>query len=117
MDVFKVSGNGPLNGQIEVGGAKNAALPILAATLLTDETVTLHNVPDLSDMRFMVEILQHVGATTVQPEPGTWQITAKEITHIAPYELVRKMRASVCYTLCVRAMPCIVYVWRYGSVP
>ncbi len=96
MDVFKVSGNGPLNGTIEVGGAKNAALPILAATLLTDETVVLKNVPDLSDMRFMIEILQHVGAETVQPEPGTWEITAKEITHIAPYELVRKMRASVC---------------------
>ena len=96
MDVFKVSGNGPLNGTIEVGGAKNAALPILAATLLTDETVVLKNVPDLSDMRFMIEILQHVGAETVQPEPGTWEITAKEISHIAPYELVRKMRASVC---------------------
>jgi UDP-N-acetylglucosamine 1-carboxyvinyltransferase len=96
MDVFKVSGNGPLNGTIAVGGAKNAALPILAATLLTDETVILKNVPDLSDMRFMIEILQHVGAETVQPEPGTWEITAKNITHIAPYELVRKMRASVC---------------------
>ena len=96
MDVFKVSGNGPLNGTIKVGGAKNAALPILAATLLTDETVVLKNVPDLSDMRFMIEILQHVGAETVQPEPGTWEITAKKITHIAPYELVRKMRASVC---------------------
>ena len=96
MDVFKVSGNGPLNGEIQVGGAKNAALPILAATLLTDETVVLKNVPDLSDMRFMIEILQHVGAETVQPEPGTWEITAKEISHIAPYDLVRKMRASVC---------------------
>jgi UDP-N-acetylglucosamine 1-carboxyvinyltransferase len=96
MDVFKVSGNGPLRGQIEVGGAKNAALPILAATLLTEETVVLRNVPDLSDMRFMLEILRHVGAETVQPEPGTWEITSKKITHIAPYELVRKMRASVC---------------------
>lgn len=96
MDVFKVSGNGPLHGQIEVGGAKNAALPILAATLLTDETVILRNVPDLSDMRFMLEILRHVGAETVQPEPGTWEVTSKEITHVAPYELVRKMRASVC---------------------
>lgn len=96
MDVFKVTGNGPLKGEIAVGGAKNAALPILAATLLTDETVVLKNVPDLSDMRFMVEILRHVGAEVIQPEPGSWQITAKELTHIAPYELVRKMRASVC---------------------
>lgn len=96
MDVFKVIGNGPLHGQIEVGGAKNAALPILAASLLTDEKVVLRNVPDLSDMRFMLEILRHVGAETVQPEPGTWEIQARHITHVAPYELVRKMRASVC---------------------
>ena len=96
MDVFKVSGNGPIYGQIEVGGAKNAALPILAATLLVEETVVLRNVPDLSDMRFMLEILRHVGAETVQTEPDTWEITSKKITHVAPYELVRKMRASVC---------------------
>ena len=96
MDVFKVSGNGPLKGDIHVGGAKNAALPILAATLLTDEKVVLRNVPDLSDMRFMLEILRHIGADTTQIERGVWEIRAKTITHIAPYELVRKMRASVC---------------------
>ena len=96
MDVFKVTGNGPLKGEITVGGAKNAALPILAASLLTEETIVLKNVPDLSDMRFMVEILRHVGAEVVQTEPGCWQITAQKITHIAPYELVRKMRAPVC---------------------
>ena len=96
MDVFRVSGNGPLNGEIAVGGAKNAALPLLAATLLTPETVRLQNVPDLSDIRFMVDIMRHVGAKVENPEPGTWEITAKELTHIAPYELVRKMRASVC---------------------
>jgi UDP-N-acetylglucosamine 1-carboxyvinyltransferase len=96
MDVFKVSGNGPLKGEIEVGGAKNAALPLLAATLLTDEPVTLRNVPDLSDMRFMVEILRHVGSEINNPEPGTWELRAGQLTHIAPYELVRKMRASVC---------------------
>ena len=77
MDVFKVTGNGPLKGEIAVGGAKNAALPILAATLLTDETVVLKNVPDLSDMRFMVDILRHVGAEVRQPEPGSWQVTAE----------------------------------------
>jgi UDP-N-acetylglucosamine 1-carboxyvinyltransferase len=96
MDVFRVAGNGPINGSIEVGGAKNAALPLLAACLLTEETVCLSNVPDLSDIRFMVEILSHVGAGVKNPSPGTWEITAKNLTHIAPYELVRKMRASVC---------------------
>lgn len=96
MDVFRVTGNGPINGSIEVGGAKNAALPLLAACLLTEETVQLSNVPDLSDIRFMVEILSHVGAEVENPSQGTWEITAKNLTHIAPYELVRKMRASVC---------------------
>ena len=96
MDVFRVVGNGPLHGSIEVGGAKNAALPLLAACLLTKETVRLTNVPDLSDIRFMVEILSHVGAKIENPEPGTWEITSAELTHVAPYELVRKMRASVC---------------------
>ncbi len=96
MDVFRVTGNGPLNGTTGVGGAKNAALPILAASLLTGETVRLENVPDLSDIRFMVEIMRHVGATVESPEPGVWEITAAKLTHVAPYELVRKMRASVC---------------------
>lgn len=96
MDVFKVSGNGPLQGEIQVGGAKNAALPLLAATLLTEEKVVLRNVPDLSDIRFMVEILAHVGSEIKNPEPGVWELSAKSLTHVAPYELVRKMRASVC---------------------
>lgn len=96
MDVFKVNGNGPLKGEIEVGGAKNAALPLLAATLLTEETVTLRNVPVLSDIRFMVEILRHVGAEIENPEPSVWTVKAVNLTHIAPYDLVRKMRASVC---------------------
>lgn len=96
MDVFKISGNGPFHGEIEVSGAKNAALPILAATLLTDETVVLKNVPDLSDMHSMIDILRHMGAEAIQTEPGTWKIRAKTIRHIAPYELVCKMRASVC---------------------
>lgn len=96
MDVFRVRGNGPLKGEISVGGAKNAALPLLAAALLTKETVVFKNVPDLSDIRFMVEILRHIGAEVTNPEPGKWTIKAEKISHIAPYELVRRMRASVC---------------------
>lgn len=96
MDVFRVEGNGPLEGEINVGGSKNAALPLLAASLLTAEKVVLRNIPDLSDIRFMVEILEHLGAEVKNPEQGTWEITASSISHTAPYELVRKMRASVC---------------------
>ena len=96
MELLKVNKTGPLKGEIQVGGAKNAALPILAACLLTGETVTLKNVPDLSDIRFMIKIIKQIGAEVDNPEPNTWKITAKEITHTAPYELVSKMRASVC---------------------
>ncbi|MAS64231.1 MAG: UDP-N-acetylglucosamine 1-carboxyvinyltransferase [Puniceicoccaceae bacterium MED-G31] len=96
MDVFRVTGNGPLQGKVAVSGAKNAALPLLAASLLSADPVRLKNVPNLSDIRFMIEIMRHVGAKVTQSEPGTWEIHAQELTHIAPYELVRKMRASVC---------------------
>jgi UDP-N-acetylglucosamine 1-carboxyvinyltransferase len=96
MDVFRVIGGRPLRGTVQAGGAKNAALPLFAAALLTDERVTIANVPDLSDVRFMAEILRHLGAEVERTGSDAWRITAREIGHRAPYELVRKMRASVC---------------------
>jgi UDP-N-acetylglucosamine 1-carboxyvinyltransferase len=95
MDVVRIEGGRPLRGEITISGAKNACLPIFAATLLTAETVTLENVPDLSDVRFMGDILKHLGADVERPDAHTWKITAKEIVPRAPYELVRRMRASV----------------------
>ncbi len=85
-----------LRGSLRAAGSKNASLPLLAASLLTGETVTLRNVPDLSDVRYMAEILGHQGAVVTNPEPGVWTICASTITHRTPYDLVRKMRASVC---------------------
>jgi UDP-N-acetylglucosamine 1-carboxyvinyltransferase len=96
LEVARIIGGHRLSGTIQAAGAKNAALPLLAASLLTSEAVTLHNVPDLSDVRFMAEILRHQGAIVTNPTPGTWVIHAQEITHRTPYDLVRKMRASVC---------------------
>lgn len=96
MDVIKIKGGKPLYGTLKVSGAKNAALPIFAATLLTEETCIIENVPDLSDIRFMAEILRHLGAEVERLDTNTWKITAAKIKHIAPYELVRKMRASIC---------------------
>ena len=85
-----------LRGSVRAAGSKNAALPLLAASLLTGETVTLRNVPDLSDVRYMAEILGHQGATVANPAPGVWTIHAGQVAHRTPYDLVRKMRASVC---------------------
>jgi UDP-N-acetylglucosamine 1-carboxyvinyltransferase len=91
----RIQGGRPLRGQISVSGAKNAALPIFAATLLTEETCVIENVPDLSDVRFMGEILAELGAQVERPDEHTWKITAKSIGHFAPHKLVSKMRASV----------------------
>jgi UDP-N-acetylglucosamine 1-carboxyvinyltransferase len=96
MDVVRIIGGRPLSGAVTISGAKNACLPMLAATLLTSGTCTLRNVPDLSDVRFMVEILRHHGASVENPAKGVWQITARDIHPHTPYELVRKMRASIC---------------------
>ena len=96
MDVMRIEGGNALHGRVRAGGAKNAVLPIFAATLLTDEPVVIHRVPDLSDIRFMAELLRELGAEVTNEGDGTWRIHAREIGHVAPYELVRKMRASVC---------------------
>jgi UDP-N-acetylglucosamine 1-carboxyvinyltransferase len=96
MDVLRVEGNGPLKGVVQAGGAKNAALPIFAACLLTAEECTIENVADLSDIRFMAEILKALGASVTEVGKNVWKIKATEIGYVAPYELVRKMRASIC---------------------
>ena len=96
LEVARMTGGAPLRGEVRAAGAKNAALPLMAAALLTSSEVILRGVPDLSDVRFMAEILRHLGAEASSPEPGTWRIRAGEVSHRTPYELVRKMRASVC---------------------
>ncbi len=96
MEVFRIQGGHTLDGEVRVNGAKNAALPILAATLLTAETCELRNVPELSDVRFMLEILRHHGARVETPAPGVVRVTAESIHPSTPYELVKKMRASIC---------------------
>jgi UDP-N-acetylglucosamine 1-carboxyvinyltransferase len=95
MDSFLIKGGVPLHGEVTISGSKNAALPIMAATLLTDETCVIRHVPDLSDTRFMVQILQSLGAEASY-ENGTLTVTAQKIRGYADYELVRKMRGSIC---------------------
>lgn len=95
MERIIIEGGLPLHGTIQAGGAKNAALPILAATLLTPEPCVISNVPDVSDVRFMIKILQHLGAHAESIDKNTIRIEARNIRDEAPYDLVRKMRASV----------------------
>lgn len=95
MDKLIVHGGAQLSGTINISGAKNASLPILAAALLTEEDVIIRRVPDVSDTNYMIQILSALGAE-VERSSGTVRISAQNIIHDAPYELVRKMRASIC---------------------
>lgn len=96
MDQFRIFGGRRLNGRIKVGGAKNSALPCLAAALLTADTVTLHNVPYVRDLITMRRLLEDLGAQVLVPALHTHQINASTVeTFEATYELVKTMRASV----------------------
>ena len=96
MDKFIIHGGKPLKGKIAISGAKNSALPCLAATLLSAETVILHNVPYARDLITMRRLLEDVGATVLSPELRTIKVSATNIeTFEAPYELVKTMRAGV----------------------
>ncbi|MGD9630140.1 MAG: UDP-N-acetylglucosamine 1-carboxyvinyltransferase [Pyrinomonadaceae bacterium] len=96
MDKFLIRGGRPLQGKIEISGAKNSALPCLAAALLSAETVTLHNVPYVRDLITQRRLLEDLGATVLTPELRTHKVNAANIQVFeAPYELVKTMRASV----------------------
>jgi len=101
MDRLRISGGHPLVGEIPISGAKNAALPLMAAGLLSDDGLTLANVPNLADIASMADLLNELGAElTIKRDENnqgqTVRIHAQEITNIeAPYDIVRKMRASV----------------------
>lgn len=95
MDSFIIHGGVPLRGEVVISGAKNAALPIMAAALLTDEPCVIRRVPDLSDVRFMAQILQSLGAS-VQIDGGTVTVHAKNIQGYGDYDLIRQMRGSIC---------------------
>jgi len=96
MDVLRIEGCRTLQGRLQVSGAKNSVLPIFAAALLTEEPCIIRNVPDLSDVRFMADILRFLGVEVESLPDGVWKIHAREVSHKAPYDLVRKMRASIC---------------------
>src|ERR1044072_9036086 len=95
MDSFLIKGGVPLHGEVTISGAKNAVLPIMAATLLTAEPCVIRRVPDLSDVKFMGQILTWLGAK-VEIKDGTVRVQARKIKGTGDYDLVRKMRGSIC---------------------
>lgn len=96
MDKLIISGGAPLRGEIRISGAKNAVLPILAATLLADDTVTIANVPHLHDVTTTMELLGRMGVDLVVDEKMNIEVDPRTIsTFEAPYDLVKTMRASI----------------------
>ena len=115
MDRIRIRGGRPLSGEITISGAKNAALPLMAASLLSEETLTLSNLPHLVDITTLANLLVQLGveirmngAAETGPEGGpdgspgggpggrVLELTTRQVTNTeAPYDLVRKMRASV----------------------
>ncbi len=96
MDKIKLTGGKPLKGEVEISGAKNAALPILCAALLTREPLLLRNVPDLADVATMLKILRQTGVTVAQDAEFGVELEAANVTHLeAHYDLVKTMRASI----------------------
>ena len=97
MEKLIISGGTALKGTVQISGSKNACLPILAATVLTPEKCTISNVPDLADVRAMCAILKWIGVQVKHDRrAGIIETKAESVVGVAPYDLVRKMRASVC---------------------
>ena len=97
MEKMVIEGGFPLNGKVRVNGAKNAALPIMAACLLLKGTSKLKGIPELTDVSTLCKILNELGADTVKCPDGSLDITVMDEKNIiAPYDLVRTMRASIC---------------------
>ena len=95
MDSLLIKGGVPLHGDVTISGAKNAALPIMAATLLTEEPCVIRRVPDLSDVKFMGQILESLGAEVAFTD-GSLRVQARKVKGVGDYELIRKMRGSIC---------------------
>lgn len=96
MDKLLITGGARLNGEVRISGAKNAALPLLAGTILASTPMTLTNIPELHDTKTMMHILQHMGITLTKTAEGVVVVDANTLTQaVAPYELVKTMRASI----------------------
>lgn len=95
MERYVIKGGSPLSGEVEVGGAKNAALGLLAAAIMTNEDVTIENLPDVSDINQLIDAIENIGATVKRDDRHTVTINGSTIkSHVVDYEQMRKIRAS-----------------------
>lgn len=97
LPYFEINGGNRLKGSVRISGAKNAALPIMAACLLCDDEVILHDVPDVADVQSLCELLRKLGVEVERQADKSLRLVVRdEMNHKAEYEMVRKMRASIC---------------------
>ena len=95
MDQYVIKGGNPLVGEVEIGGAKNAALAILAAAIMTDETVVVENLPDVRDINVLLEAMQKIGAHVDRKDRHTVKINGSQIGDFSvDYEYIKRIRAS-----------------------
>ena len=95
MEKFVIRGGNKLHGNIIISGAKNAALPIIAASVLGGDIVRIENIPEISDVRMMIKILRFLGAKVDIPEKGVIVVDPREVKPVTiPDEMTRKLRAS-----------------------
>ena len=95
MEQYVIRGGNPLVGEVEIGGAKNAALAILAASIMTDETVTIDNIPDVRDVNALLQAMSDIGARIDRVDAHTVKITGSSVRDISvDYDSMKKIRAS-----------------------
>ena len=112
MEQYIMKGGIPLTGEVEIGGAKNAALAIIAAAIMTDETVIIENLPDVKDINVLLEAMQEIGASVIRVDRHTARINGGKIgAHSVDYEFIKKIRAS--YYL----LGALVGKYKEASVP
>ena len=111
MEKFIIEGGNPLNGEITPSGNKNAALPILAATLLTDEPIILHNLPNIRDVRDMCQLVASLGVKIEDLGNNSWKLTAKIVrpADLDP-DLCARIRASILLAVPLLARSCEVHL-------
>jgi UDP-N-acetylglucosamine 1-carboxyvinyltransferase len=95
MDLLRISGPRPLQGTVSISGSKNAALPVMAASLLTDQVLELHNVPDIEDIEAMASMLRHLGVAVERLSSSSWRLQAGTVRGVeVGADLTRRMRGS-----------------------
>ncbi|MBL8968889.1 MAG: UDP-N-acetylglucosamine 1-carboxyvinyltransferase, partial [Spirochaetaceae bacterium] len=98
MHKYVIEGGFPVKGRIRASGNKNAALPCIAATLLSSEPVTLRNIPEIEDVQVMFDVLRHLGATVERLGPNDWRVDAGPVVRSdVPVAEAKKVRASILF--------------------